>query len=187
MDDTDWSDNIFYQLAPDINWVTTYIQKIEFDSSKLVILLDAGLMTYHPKFDQAKISSPDCSVRMELRIIFNDITDLRFGDEKKESLEINLGNPDERGDQLEDLVCADGIYTVSFDHTETIVLRSQPPISELGNYILSDTYLGSIDNGIDWSLSSLIDIQVEKDVVFEIAACVKTRQPRFHMSKVKVN
>lgn len=185
MNDTDWSDNIFYQLDPDIDWMTTYVQRIDFKSSTLVILLDAGLMTNHPKFDESKISDPSLSVRMELRIIFNNVKELSYGGEKRQNLEIVLSSENFQNDQIADIEWDDDIYNVSFDHTETIIVQSQPPIGELGNYILSDTFLGSIDNGIDWSLSSLNEIQIGQDIVFHIAACLNSWHPRFEKTKVK--
>jgi len=185
MNDTDWSDNIFYQLAPDIDWMTTYVQRIDFESSTLVILLDAGLMTNHPKFDESKISDPSISVRMELRIIFNNVKELSYGGEKRQNLEIVLSSEKFQDDQIADIEWDDDIYNVSFDHTETIVVQSQPPIGELGNYIHSDTFLGNIDNGIDWSLSSLNEIKIGQDIVFHIAACLNSWHPRFEKTKVK--
>ncbi len=174
---------------PHICWTTTYIQKIEYKDSKLKISFNASLLTSHPMFLEALIPAPDQPISIEYNFIFDGVSNFKIGDESLDHFELltdeNLEDDSGESYQIFDFQKSGTQYCLKFYELDKFTFEAQSAFPETGDYIFSKSLFRQLDLNIDWSLSSLFKIQIEDDIVFEIAACLNSWHPSFEKSKVK--
>lgn len=187
MDSTDNETSKFFD--PHICWTTTYIQKIEYKDSKLKISFNASLLTSHSKFVEALIPAPDEPISIEYNIIFEGVSNFQIGNESLDHYELltdeNLEDATGETYQIFDIQKSGTQYCLKFYELDDFTFEAQSAFPETGDYIFSKNLFRQIDLNIDWSLSSLLKIQIKGDIVFEIAACLNSWHPSFERSKVK--
>lgn len=187
MDSIDNETSQFFD--PHICWTTTYIQKIEYRDSKLKISFNASLLTSHPKFVEALIPAPDEPISIEYNIIFDGVSNFQIGSESLDHYELmtdeNLEDDSGETYQIFDIQKLGTQYCLKFYELDDFTFEAQSAFPETGDYIFSKSLFRQLDLNIDWSLSSLLKIQIEDNIVFKIAACLNSWHPSFERSKVK--
>lgn len=133
-------ENILYILDPKIDWVTTYLKKIQFNSSRILFLSSAGLLTSHSKFDESKIFDPNIQVRIDLSIIFENVSRLLVNGEERNGLDI-LCTEDCNG-QIDEIEFKENSFLVSvsglsepFSNINEFLIFGMAPFIEFGDYL----------------------------------------------------
>lgn len=133
-------ESILYVLDPEIDWVTTYLKKIEFNSSRILFFSNAGLLTSHSKFDESKIFDSRIQVRIEICIIFENVSRLLVNGEDRKVLEI-VCTEDCNG-QIDEIECKENSFLVNvsglpepYSNINEFLIFGKAPFIEFGRYL----------------------------------------------------